>query len=149
MASTPSTWLLVQAIRTALTVITVANNYRTNIGTSVSAEGEQAEDTSAPFAAVALERFATYVEVLNRRSRECIVLVEVVVPATAPTAQQVAHDAIEDVVDVYKIETKATLAAGVEATITLAEARILERPDGLEAIVGQIRFRCRIHEPLP
>lgn len=144
---TPVTWQLLEAIQTRLQLI-VTPTYRTNVGASVALELGQIADTSTPTVGVNLVAAVRRELSTQQRRRDCEVLVECVVPGTSEDAQRQAHNAMEDVLEVFPALYRLTLSGGATADVSWAEGNIVRKVDGADAVVAQVTLRCTVNETL-
>jgi hypothetical protein len=141
---TPHTTGLVGHVATLLGAIQTPA-WRTNIGTNVSTEREQALDTEAPFCAVMLVGWESTAEGTAVR-RDCELLVEATIAAGAADAEAQARLVAEDIFERFRSGSTTTLASGVEAVIRPSDSAAIERPDGAAAITVRLTLRAEIYE---
>ena len=144
--SEPITWQAMQRIALQLAVILPANGYLTSIGQNVDLEPVQLDASAGARVLVGMQRLQVSELASRLRMYECTAVVEVLVPASQADAQQQAHRAIADVLRVFPSSPQLFALAGAELEVAGDSADVLERPDGLNAMVAQVRLNLRIRE---
>lgn len=140
-------WDVVNALAAALGVISVANGYNTDIGTNIVLYDQQRGTTARPSIAIgartgkidlrdANDRLGN---TLARQARQMDFALEAGLSVGAADAQRAAHDALEDIERVYMatLVNNNAMPTGV-ARISFTGWQILDRPDGIDAVVLQI-----------
>jgi len=135
-----------QRIALQLAVILPANGYLTSIGQNVDLEPVQLDASAGARVLVGMQRLQVSELASRLRMYECTAVVEALVPASQADAQQQAHRAIADVLRVFPSSPQLFALAGAELEVAGDSADVLERPDGLNAMVAQVRLNLRIRE---
>lgn len=141
-------WLLIQALKAVVEDITTANGARTDIGTTVDAEPAQEDAESAPRTVIVVQSYAVSSIANKLRGRDVALVIEVAVPATIENAKETAANALDDLVDAFPAIRKYTLADGITADVQAADGRLLDRPDGIDAVLAQVALKATMRERL-
>lgn len=144
--SEPITWQAIQRIALQLAAILPANGYLTSIGQNVDLEPVQLDANTGARVLVGMQRLQVSELASRLRMYECTAVVEALVPASQADAQQQAHRAIADVLRVFPSSPQLFALAGAELEVAGDSADVLERPDGLNAVIAQVRLNLRIRE---
>lgn len=140
----PTTWLVLQAIATQLSAISIANGYNTDIGTRFFLNAVQRDTTERPSIAIgsgtgALDLTAERTASGNQKSgkaRRMDIIVEAAMNADSEDALRVGHLMLEDIDRALAV--KSCLAPVGVASVSFLTWTILDHPEGLEAVVLQI-----------
>lgn len=139
--ATPITWQLIDALKQRLQGITVANGYRTDIGTDVTTERVQWGDGAAHLAIFTLGIKKGDGDNATRRVRTLTLSIEPSVPTTVQAdgstdAQQRMHQIIADVEDALVAPDAVTVPGALK--VRVAEVQVVDEPEGILAIVAAI-----------
>jgi hypothetical protein len=140
--ATPKPWLILQALEAALQQITVANGYRTDIGSTVSLEKVQDPADVTEAIVIYSGPITKPDEPDNRntriKTREFEIIIEAAVPVTMDAgvvpAHQRMHDILEDIEQALSPDVPSTPGA---IPPVFRETIWADRPAGLAAIVMQ------------
>lgn len=139
MADTPRSWQILVALQAQLQTILIANGFRTDAGADVRLEPSQFESTDAPRITLYSIGMAHDGDPNNRGQRAFTLVIEAVVSTTleAPHATIVALS--EDIEQA--LATFVPMPGAMP--LLFEESLILDRPDGLDAMVVQHRYVTR------
>lgn len=140
----PLPWAVLQAIQAQLAPISIAGGYNTDIGTRFFLNDSQRDVTMRPSIALAgktgtldLTTESTAAgQQKSKRARRMDLTIEAAVDAAAETADHVGHLMLEDIERAWAIKTCGAPVGVV--SISLLSWSILDRPDGIAAVVLQI-----------
>jgi len=140
----PVPWAVLQAIQAQLAPILTAGGYNTNIGAKFFLSDSQREGTERPSIAIGgktgtldlTTEVAANGKPKSPRARRVDLIIEAAVDVVDETAEHVGHLMLEDIECAWAIKT---CGAPVGVTsISLSSFSILDRPEGLPAVVLQI-----------
>lgn len=138
MAEVARDWAILQNLQARLQEISIANGYRTDIGTDVALERSR-----TPLVAPMITLYAggrVYPQdAQTRREREFTLVVEIRVPVSlvAPNEMAAAADAdVEQALDEY-------LPQPLALPLVFEESLTLEQPDGVPELVVQQMYSTR------
>ncbi len=149
--SEPVPFQLLEAIRTQLSVIRVADGYATDIGSNILLNALQRDINARPSIAIGCNngdfdlsgRQTPTGQPYSRGSRALTVVIEAAVNSSARDFQQAGHDMLEDFERAWAIKTCGA-PRGV-GSIRLGAWTILDRPEGLQAVVLRIEGEAIYH----
>lgn len=135
---------VLEAIKAQLSQIRTDAGYSTNIGAKIILRDTQRSETERPSIAIGtrsgtLDRTgesAQNGQRVNSRARRMDVVIEAGVPARGDTAQALGLQMLEDIERAWAVKTCGS-PLGV-TNITLSTWSILDRPEGIDAVVLQI-----------
>jgi hypothetical protein len=136
--------LVLQAIQAQLAPISVAGGYNTDIGARFFLNDSQRDVTMRPSIAIGgktgtldltTESTASGAQ-KSKRARRMDLTIEAAVDASPETAEHVGHLMLEDIERAWAIKTCGAPTSVV--SISLSTWTILDRPDGIAAVVLQI-----------
>jgi hypothetical protein len=145
--ATPKPWTILQALETALQQITLANGYRTDIGTTVSMENTQdPEDTAEGITLFSLELVRPAIASNHNtaiRDREFTFVIEAATPCNTTNGVVPAHQRMHLIIE--DIEQALTPVPGAAGSIPpqFAEVKFLDRPEGIPVVAAQIIMTAR------
>ena len=149
--ATPS-WDLLQAVATRMAIIRTANGYRTELGADVRTEALPYDNVTA----LILSLYVTSMPLLDEGStpRQQNGSVEFAFEAFCPGAraasQELAHQAIADILDAFPRSQRATPIGVGNSGLVITGRSILTRPNGAALIVAQVTARAGLVErPIP
>ena len=140
-------WDILQAFATQLGAINIAAGYETDIGTKVVLYDQQRGSTARPSIAIGsragvidLRKQANTTGATHSRfSRQMDFVIDAGMNASSADAQRIGHAARRDIERVYEsmLKNAAAMPSGVSG-ISLTSWSIVDRPDGIDAVVLQI-----------
>ena len=140
-------WDILQAFATQLGAIAIASGYETDIGTKVVLYDQQRGSSVRPSIAIGsraglidLRKQAGVTGAAHSRfARQMDFMLDAGMTASSADAQRVGHAARRDIERVYEamLKNPAAMPSGVSG-ISLTSWSILDRPDGIDAVVLQI-----------
>lgn len=146
----PVTWQAVEAIAAELAFIRTANTFRTDIGANVQTEPLQEPIEEAPVVMVGLDNLDRRDVDTQFRVSEFTVICECAIPTKFSAARRTAHDAIADLLVVFPSSSRRlTLSGGLQCDVTAGTrptARILDRPEGIDAVIAQVQLLVTVRE---
>ncbi len=142
----PLSWQTVEALATAYAVVTTANGYHTNLGSSIVTEREQSDGDAARLS-IGVVRMRWQSLAYRLREHLLEVIVEAWLPSTSGD-QERAHQALDDLRRVFPETTDLLLAGGEVAYIEVASAEIMPRPAGADGVCVQLLLTATIREAL-
>lgn len=143
------TWSVLELLRDRLRAITVANGYRTDVGTTVTLEPYQRQpDDGAVLTVVSSDVVPGEADTRQRRA-SMEITAEVHVPVEADNAQQAAHRSLADLMDClgFSAQRDYTWPEGCTG-ITYTSRRVVQ-PNVLQGesdIVAQVSLRAGLVE---
>lgn len=152
--SDPIPWAVLQALRAQLAPIAIADDYNTDIGQLVLLNDTQRDDTERPSIAIGattgeLDLTAEHSDAgqqKSRRARRMAIVIEAGVEAAAEDAQRIGHLMLEDIERAMAVKT-CSAPLGMYA-LRLTDWEILNRPDGINAVVLRINGSAEYGRPL-
>lgn len=145
MDETPGTWALLETVRSWLSVITVDNGYRTNLGNGISLEAVATSTKNDRLVIVATE-----MPITERSSQgwngSMDIVIQLVMPASRADAQETAHKALADIVDALPTKQKGRGLPDQSTGVELTGRRILQKPPGTDLIIAQVTARAGLIE---
>ena len=139
MAETPIPWAILELVQTRLGTVRKANGSRTDAGRDVRLE-------PAPFDPSDATRLTLYPlttlypdDARSTGERGYTFVVEALVPVRLDNAQQRIVETIADIEDALDGFVQAPLALPLQ----FQESVLLDRPDGIAAMAGQVLFGTR------
>lgn len=145
-SSDPVLWQLALCIQAQLETIQVANGYFTDIGSNVIVEDAQTDITSLLASGTPLPvvvdvnktvRASSSEKGINPRQRSAEFTVEAAVVASIANAKQLSHQILADIESALDKQAPFAITGVRMAKGTTSE--ILKRPDGLNAVIVQIK----------
>jgi hypothetical protein len=153
VSTEPLSYQLLEALQAQLQTISVANGYRSELGSDIRLEAYTLEELGGEIGLRAyvygteLTREATGNSKHVKKDREAV-LIDAIVPIAASTAQRDAHRAREDISDALDRPVREWLA-GELGEIEIETQRIELRPGGLRLIVVQTVLSSVLTKTLP
>lgn len=137
----PITWQILTTIGNKLADITPANGYHTDAGSRIQYEHEEfGADDTYPQIVVTLEEPAIDEAKSNGYRSTLTIVAEAYIHITLADAQLKAHQVMEDITRAWARLKRSDLSGIEIRQFELAgERRILQRPEGLDFIVVQVR----------
>ena len=139
MADAPIPWAILVLVQARLRIVRRANDYRTDAGRDVRLE-------PAPFDPNDAARITLYPltmlypdDARSAAERGFTFVVEALVPVRLDNAQQRIVETIADIEDTLDGFVQAPLALPLQ----FQESVLLDRPDGVAAMAGQVMFGTR------
>jgi hypothetical protein len=139
MGDVPIPWAILELVQTRLGTVRKANGFRTDAGRDVRLE-------PAPFDPGDATRLTLYPlttlypdDARSAGERGYTFVVEALVPVKLDNAQQRIVDTIADIEDALDGFVQAPLALPLQ----FQESVLLDRPDGVAAMAGQVMFGTR------
>ncbi len=139
MADTAKVTLIREALAARLQIISVANGFRTDIGTDVRTEPSKWEIDDGTRITIFSAARNLPADARSRTERELQIIVEIVVPVTQGNELAMCDAAEADVEDAIYDFLQMPMALPLQVT----ESITLDRPDGLAAIVIQMMMSTR------
>lgn len=139
MGETPIPWAILELVQTRLRTVRRANDYRTDAGRDVRLEPAPFDPNDAP--RLALYPLTTLYpdDARSAGERGYTFVVEALVPVRLDNAQQRIVETIADIEDALDGFVQAPLALPLQ----FQESVLLDRPDGVAAMAGQVMFGTR------
>lgn len=149
--SEPVPFQLLEAIRTQLSVIRVADGYATDIGSNILLNALQRDINARPSIAIGtttglldLSGLETATgQPYSRQARSVTLVIEAAVNSSGRDFQQAGHAMLEDIERAWAIKTCGA-PRGV-GSLQLGRWTILDRPEGLQAVVLRIEGEAIYH----
>ncbi len=145
MGETPIPWAILELVQTRLRTVRKAGGYRTDAGRDVRVE-------PAPFDPNDTARLTLYPlttlypdDARSTGERGYTFVVEALVPVKLDNAQQRIVETIADIEDALDGFVQAPLALPLQ----FQESVLLDRPDGVAAMAGQVMFGTRYRREAP
>jgi len=138
MAEIARDWAILQNLQARLQTISIANGYRTEIGRDVQLERPRTPPVAPMITLYAGGRVYPQ-DAQSRKEREFTLVVEIRVPVTveSPNEMAVAADAdVEQALDEY-------LPQPLALPLVFEESLVLEQPDGVPELVVQHMYSTR------
>lgn len=139
MVNAPIPWAILELVQTRLRTVRRANDYRTDAGRDVRLE-------PAPFDPNDAARITLYPltnlypdDARSAGERGFTFVVEALVPVKLDNAQQRIVETLADIEDALDGYAQAPLALPLQ----FQESVLLDRPDGVAAMAGQVLFGTR------
>lgn len=139
MADTAKVTLIREALAARLQIISVANGFRTDIGTDVRTEPSKWEIDDGTRITIFSAARNLPADARSRTERELQIIVEIVVPVTQGNELAMCDAAEADVEDAIYDFLQMPMALPLQVT----ESITLDRPDGLAAMVIQMMMSTR------
>jgi hypothetical protein len=140
----PLSYRLLSAIQTQLSYITKDHGFFTDAGGSVGLEPIQQDGSAPQILVVETDDESADQPTLPQGQYAMTILVESAVPASSADAQIQAHRVRDDVIKAMARKTN-TAPNGVSG-LKLISRKILQRPDGMPAVVAQCMYRATLIE---
>ncbi len=139
MGETPIPWAILELVQTRLGTVRKANGYRTDAGRDVRLEPASFDPSDAP--RLTLYPLTTLYpdDARSAGERGYTFVVEALVPVRLDNAQQRIVETIADIEDALDGFMQAPLALPLQ----FQESVLLDRPDGVAAMAGQVMFGTR------
>lgn len=139
MAEMPVPWAIIELVQTRLGTVRKANSYRTDAGRDVRLEPAPFDPNDAP--RLTLYPLTTLYPDHARSAGErgYTFVVEALVPVRLDNAQQRIVETIADIEDALDGFVQVPLALPLQ----FQESVLLDRPDGVAAMAGQVMFGTR------
>ena len=139
MAETPIPWAILELVKTRLGTLRKANGYRTDAGRDARLEPSPFDPNDAP--RLTLYPLTTLYpdDARSVGERGYTFVVEALVPVRLDNAQQRIVETIADIEDALDGFVQAPLALPLQ----FQESVLLDRPDGVAAMAGQVMFGTR------
>ena len=139
MAETPIPWAILELVKTRLGTVRKTNGYRTDAGRDVRLEPSPFDPGDAP--RLTLYPLTTILpdDARSVGERGFTFVVEALVPVRIDNAQQRIVETIADIEDALDGFVQAPLALPLQ----FQESVLLDRPDGVAAMAGQVMFGTR------
>jgi hypothetical protein len=139
MPDVPRSWQILIALQTQLQTIAIAGGYRTNAGADVRLEPSQFDSTDAPRITLYSIGMAHDGDPNNRGQRVFTLVIEAVVSA----ALESPHATIVALSEDIEQSLHGFVPMPGALPLLFEESLILDRPDGLDAMVVQHRYATR------
>lgn len=140
-------WDAINALATALGIITITNGYNTDIGTKIVLYDQQRGSTARPSIAIGSrsgkidlrDQGDRQGNAYSKFAREMDFALEAGINAAPEDAQRIAHDMLEDIERVYlaMLTNNNAMPTGV-SRLSFTGWSIIDPPDGIDAVVLQI-----------
>ena len=139
MADVPIPWAILELVQTRLGTVRKTNGYRTDSGRDVRLEPSPFDPNDAP--RLTLYPLTTLYpdDARSAGERGYTFVVEALVPVRLDNAQQRIVETIADIEDALDGFVQAPLALPLQ----FQESVLLDRPDGVAAMAGQVMFGTR------
>lgn len=139
MAETPIPWAILVLVKTQLGTLRKANGFRTDAGRDVRLEPAPFDPGDAP--RLTLYPLTTLYpdDARSAGERGYTFVVEALVPVRLDNAQQRIVETIADIEDALDGFVQVPLALPLQ----FQESVLLDRPDGVAAMAGQVMFDTR------
>ena len=139
MGETPIPWAILELVKTRLGTVRKANGYRTDAGLDVRLEPAPFDPSDA--ARLTLYPLTTLYpdDARSAGERGYTFVVEALVPVRLDNAQQRIVETIADIEDALDGFVQVPLALPLQ----FQESVLLDRPDGVAAMAGQVMFGTR------
>ena len=139
MAETPIQWAILELVKTRLSTVRKSNGYRTDAGRDARLEPSPFDPNDAP--RLTLYPLTTLYpdDARSVGERGYTFVVEALVPVRLDNAQQRIVETIADIEDALDGFVQAPLALPLQ----FQESVLLDRPDGVAAMAGQVMFGTR------
>ena len=139
MADTPIPWAILELVKTQLGTVRKANGFRTDAGRDVRLEPAPFDPGDAP--RLTLYPLTTLYpdDARSAGERGYTFVVEALVPVRLDNAQQRIVETIADIEDALDGFVQVPLALPLQ----FQESVLLDRPDGVAAMAGQVMFGTR------
>lgn len=140
------TWTLLTLLQAQLATIRVVNGFRTDIGLTARLELHQFDASAGPSLAIAMQSETIRDLTTTVRQRTIQLIAECLVPLVSDQEQELAHDALEDLLQVFPATQQYAVAAGITAAVTLLEGRVVAAPEGMSVIAAQVDLTALMRE---
>ena len=138
MADVARTWLILTALQQRLQEIRVTNGYRTDAGADVRLEPGELDPQQERITLYCLGTYA-HGDMLSRGERE----MDIVVEASTWAAGGDAHGRVVAIAEDVEQALDRYLQMPLALPLQFEESVFLERPEGVPAMVAQLRFTTR------
>ena len=139
MVNAPIPWAILELVQTRLRTVRRANDYRTDAGRDVRLEPGAFDPSDAPRLTLYPLTSVFPDDARSAGERGLTFVVEALVPVRIDNAQQRIVETIADIEDALDGYAQAPLALPLQ----FQESVLLDRPDGLAAMAGQVLFGTR------
>lgn len=139
MAETPIAWAILELVQARLRTVRKVGGYRTDAGRDVRLEPAPFDPNDAPRLTLYPLTMLYPDDARATRERGFTFVVEALVPVKLDNAQARIVETLADIEDALDGYTQSPLALPLQ----FQEAVLLDRPDGIAAMAGQVLFGTR------